>query len=106
LADEIAGLLPAEHGAGRIAPGRAMIGLVAGEEIEEQVGLAERPFLAALAALEDVAEELLRRLAVEEVLLVRRTLISVAGRHGDAVNADRHHVIEKLRHPLRIGVVE
>src|SRR6185436_15726090 len=65
FADQVAGLLPAEHGAGRIAPRRAVVGLVAGQEVEEQAGLAERPFLAAVAALEDVAEQLLGGLAVE-----------------------------------------
>src|SRR5690349_22214089 len=83
FAEQVAGLLPAEHGAGRIAPWRAVIGLVAGEEVEEQAGLAERPLLAAVAALEDVAEQLLGGLAVEEVLLVRRALVGVARRHGD-----------------------
>src|SRR4029079_4478770 len=87
LAHEVAGLLPAEHGAGRIAPRRAVIGLVAGQEVEEQAGLAERPFLAAVAALEDVAEQLLGGLPVEEVLLVGRTLIGVARRYGDAVDS-------------------
>jgi hypothetical protein len=72
FAEQIAGLLPAEHGAGRIAPRRAVIGLVAGQEVEEQAGLAERPSLAAVAALEDVAEQLLGGLAIEEVLLIRR----------------------------------
>ena len=41
FAEQIAGLLPAEDGARRITPRRAVVGLVAGEEIEEQAGLAE-----------------------------------------------------------------
>jgi len=47
FAEQVAGLLPAEHGAGRVAPGRALVGLVAGKEVEEHGRLAERPFLAA-----------------------------------------------------------
>src|SRR5690349_21723522 len=64
FADQIAGLLPAEHGAGWIAPRRAVVGLVAGQEVEEQAGLAERPLLAAVAALEDIAKQLLGGLPV------------------------------------------
>ena len=53
FAEQVAGPLPAEHGARRVAPRRAVIGLVAGEEIEEQARLAERPGLAAAAAAEE-----------------------------------------------------
>ena len=45
LTQQIARLLPAEDVAGRISPRHAFIGFVAGEEIEEQAGLAEPPFL-------------------------------------------------------------
>ena len=41
FAEQIAGLLPAEDGARRITPRRAVVGLVAREEIEEQAGLTE-----------------------------------------------------------------
>src|SRR5476651_1120841 len=92
FAEQVAGPLPAKHRARRIAPGGAMIGLVAGEKIEKQRRLIEAPGLAALAlggvALgEDVAKELLGAGAVEEVLLVGRALIGVAGRDGDALDA-------------------
>ena len=59
FAEQIAGALPAEDVARRIAPRRALVFLVAGEKIEEQARLAERPRRAAAAALEDVAEQLL-----------------------------------------------
>ena len=42
FAEQVAGLLPAEDGAQRHRPGRAFIGLVAGEEVEEQRRLGER----------------------------------------------------------------
>ena len=90
----------------RHAPGRAFIGLVAGQEIQEQAGLGERPILAAIAAREDLAEHVLGAFAVEEVLLVGRALIGIAGRDGDAVHAHRHHLVEERGGALRIGAVE
>ena len=50
LAQQVAGLLPAEHGARRVAPRRAVIGLVAGQEVQEHARLGERPFPSAIAA--------------------------------------------------------
>src|SRR5712671_6488962 len=69
LAEEIAGALPAEHVARRIAPWRAAVVLVAGEEIEEQRRLGEAPALAD-AEREDLAEQALGLVPVEEMLLV------------------------------------
>src|ERR1700744_99799 len=66
LAEQVAGALPAEHVARRLAPGRAMVVLVAGQEVHEQRRLGELPALA-LAARQDVAEELLGLLAREEM---------------------------------------
>ena len=85
FAQQVAGLLPAEDVARRHAPGRAVIGLVAGEEIEEQVRVDEIPVLA-LAHAEHLAEQLLGLAPAQEVLLVGRALIGVAGRdrHADA----------------------
>src|SRR5712691_13015227 len=77
LAEQVARLLPAEDVARRHAPRRAVIGLVAGEEVEEEAGMHELPALA-LPIREDLAEELLGLAAVEEVLLVGRALIRVA----------------------------
>src|SRR6201999_1902932 len=65
------------------APGLALEILIARKEVEEQAGVHEIPLLA-FADGEHVAEQLLRLGAVEEVLLIRRALISVAGRHRDA----------------------
>src|SRR5262249_47156067 len=106
FAEEITGLLPAEDVARRVRPGRAVIGLVAGKEIEEQRGLAEAP-LARLVAAEDVAEQLPGLLAVEAMLLVGRALTGVARRDRQHADADIvHAVVEELRHPLGIGVIE
>src|SRR5204863_15423 len=59
--EQIARPLPTEHVVGRIRPRRALIALVAGEEIDEQARLIEVPLAAALLAdLEDLAEQLLR----------------------------------------------
>src|SRR6476619_128289 len=57
--EQITGLLPAEHGTGRVTPRRTVIRLVTGEEVEEHARLAERPLPAAVATLEDIAEQLL-----------------------------------------------
>ena len=59
-----------------------------------------------VAAREDVAEQLLGLGAVEEVLLVGRALVGVAGRDGDAVDADDLHLVEEVGHPLGIGALE
>ena len=106
FAEQVTGLLPAEHAAQRHRPGRAFIGLVAGQEVHEQVGLGELPFLAAIAAAENVAEQLAGALAIEEVLLIGRALIGIAGRHRDAVQPHRHHLVEELGGAFRIGAVE
>src|SRR5579864_1167504 len=74
FAKEVARALPAEICPRRVAPGRAVIILVAGEKIEEQPRLRERPFRAVLRA-EDAAEQLLGLAAVEEMRLIGRALI-------------------------------
>src|SRR6185312_11699953 len=105
FAQEIAGTLPAEIVARRIAPRRAVIVLVAGEEIEKERRLAERPFMATAAA-EDVAEELLGLAPVEEMRLIGGALIGIARRHGNAVDAARHHIVEEGGDSLGLGTVE
>ena len=45
-------------------------------------------------------------LAIEEMLLIRRALVGVARRHGDALDAQRRHAIEKRGDPGGIGIVE
>src|SRR6185437_9014233 len=106
FAEEIAGPLPAEIIARGVAPRRAMVALIAGEEVEEQRGLAERPFLRAVAALEDAAEKLLGLAPIEEMRLIGGALIGIARRHGDAIDAARHDIVEEPRHALGIGAVE
>ena len=68
--------------------------------------MAERPGARAAAAPEYVAEELLGALAREEVRLVGRALVCIAGRHRNAVDAQRAGLVEKPRDALRIGIVE
>src|SRR5215472_16880939 len=77
FAEQVAGLLLAADVARGHAPRRALVFLVAGEEIEEQAGMHEIPLLA-LAECKDVAEQVLGLGAVEEVVLVRRALIGIA----------------------------
>src|SRR5271168_5116342 len=85
LAEEIAGLLPTEHVARGHAPGRAMILLITRQEVQIQWRVREPP-PAALAPGEQGAEEFLRLWPDEEMLLVRRPLVSVTrgNRHANA----------------------
>src|SRR5205823_12405904 len=76
FAEQIAGPLPAEIIARRIAPGRAVVGLVAGQEIEKKARLVERPGFAVLP-LEDLAEQFLRAAATQKMRLVGGTLIGI-----------------------------
>src|SRR5271166_1731018 len=94
LAEEIAGLLPAEHVAGRHAPRRAAEVAVAGEEIEEQGRVQKTPTLA-FAHGENVAEQLLRLTAGQEMRLVGRALVSVARRYRHAHPEPRGEVEER-----------
>ncbi len=48
----------------------------------------------------------LKHLAVPETFLVGRALISIAGRHGDAVHPQLHHIVEERGDPLGRGAVE
>ena len=105
LTQKIAGPLPAEDVARGVTPRRTAILLVAGEEIEEKGGLADAGF-PALAAPDDIAEQQLGLSAVEEMLLVRRPLVRIARRDGDALHPQRHGVVENLGHARRLGVVE
>ena len=58
--------------------------------------------LALPAALEDVAEQLLRVAPAEEHVLARRVLIAVARRHHHAFDAERHREVEKIGDVLGI----
>src|SRR5947209_8194884 len=104
LAQQVAGFLPAEDVARRHSPRRAFVILVAGQEVEEQAGVHEIPLLA-LAQRKHVAEQFLGLGAIEEVLLVRRALIGIAGRHRDA-DPELGGEIEKLGDLLRRMPVE
>src|SRR5271169_1283877 len=68
FAEQIARALPAKEIACRIAPGGAAVGLVAGEKIEEQARLVERP--ATAAAREDAAEQFLGASPIQKMLLI------------------------------------
>src|SRR5258708_1544679 len=71
IGEQIARSLPTEQVVGGIAPRRALIGLVAGEKIQEQSGMIERPGNArgAAAAAENTAKQLLAGIAAEEYVL-------------------------------------
>src|SRR5262249_49811339 len=110
VGQQIARPLPTEHVVGRVAPRRTLIGLVAREEIQEQRGLIEAPAQAVVsfrrafnpAALEDLAEQTLARVAAQEDILARRVLIAVTRRDGDALDAQCHRLIEESGHLIGI----
>ena len=106
LAEQIARALPAKDGARRIAPRRALIGLIAREKIEEQCRLENRPSFAAAAALEDIAEQLFGFGAIQKVLLIGRALISITGRYRDAVDAHGFDIVEELGNALGFSIIE
>src|SRR3546814_7706442 len=60
LVQQVAGPLPAEHVARGVAPRRALVGLVAGEEVEEQARPRDTPF-PDLAAAAPIADKLTNR---------------------------------------------
>src|SRR5438067_1558155 len=105
FAEQIARALPAEIVAGRIAPRRATVGLITGQEIEKQARLIEGPALAVLPS-ENVAEQFLRTTAAEEMRLIGGTLIGISRRDGDPVDAHLGYRVEEARDPLRLGGVE
>jgi hypothetical protein len=57
----------------------AFIRTVARQEVEEQRRVGELPLLRAVAALEELAEQVLGLLAVQEMLLIGGALIGVTG---------------------------
>src|ERR1700726_2741247 len=75
---EVAGTLPAEHRVARDSPRGAAEVYLALEEVEEERGVVEPPLLAP-SIRERVAEDRMRALDIEPVVLVGRLLIGVAG---------------------------
>src|SRR6202789_4420221 len=106
--EQITGPLPTEHVIGWIAPRRALIGLVAGEKIQEQRGMIERPGDAGRAAaqIENIPEQQLAGIARQEHVLFRRMMIAVPGRHRDSLDAELRCRVEEFRHVLRVLAVE
>src|SRR5581483_9767893 len=98
--EQIARPLPAEYVARRIAPRRAAIGLIAGEKVEIQARVVERP-PTPLAEAEKISEKLLARVALNEKILARRVLVAEARRNRHSLDPERGYVVEKLRDLLR-----
>src|SRR5207245_7821973 len=80
--------------------------LVSGQEIGKQARLAEGPGTRAAAATKNVAKELLRPSAREKVFLIGGSLVCISGRYGDAIYAERAHMVEKPRDAGRLGLVD
>ncbi len=95
---EVTRPLPAEDVVGRVAPGRALIGLIAGQEVEKQARVIESPAPPALpAAPEDLAKQALARGASEEYVVTRSVLVVIAGRDRDPLDTESRGEIEEPR---------
>src|SRR5438874_5133560 len=94
FAQKVAGALPAKDVAGRIAPRRATVLAVAGEEVEKQARLTERPGTRTAATAEDIAEELLGALATKKVSLIGCSLVGIARGYRDAIDAKLANGVE------------
>eukprot|EP01035_Chromulina_nebulosa_P031793 gene31794-42403_t len=99
--EQVAGLLPAEHVVGHRAPGLALVGLVAGDEVEEHRRLVELPVrLACPADAEHVAEQLLRRGAAEDgstTLLEAKNIVIATGSEPSSlpgVTVDQQRIVD------------
>src|SRR5579883_952265 len=107
FAEQVARPLPAEDIACRVAPRRAVIGAIAGKEVEKQCRLIECPTpLAPVFTRENLPEQLLRATAVKEMLLIRRPFIRITRRDADAIHTHRHKYNEKRSNPSRVGIGE
>ncbi len=102
--EEVARLLPAEDVVGGAAPRGALEIEIALEELEEEGREVELPAL--LRVLEDLLEEVLAVVAVEELVLVRRLLVDVAGGEHHALDAEVHRGVEEVTDMLRIDAGE
>ena len=92
--------MPAEDVAGGVAPGGALIVLIAGQKIEKQARLVEHPALFTFTLTpqpEDVAEQLFGGLALQKNILLRRMFIGESRRHIDAFHPQPHDEIKKFR---------
>ncbi len=83
--------------------GVQLVGLVAGQEVHEQRELVKSQFLPPRRASSTISEELLGLGRLQEVFLVRRALVGVARRDGDAV-ARRWPSCRRRRRPDALGV--
>src|SRR5262249_17418939 len=98
--------LPTKDSTRRVPPGRAAIGLIAGEKIEEHRRLGEGPSFPSTAARENSTKKLFGFFAIEKMLLIGRAFVSIAGRDRDSVQTKTLHFIEKCDNALRFRRVE
>src|SRR5215469_6045140 len=82
VGEQIARPLPTEDVVGRIAPGRALVSLIAGQEVEEQPGMIERPaplYGTRAATPEDLAEQALAGVAGQKDILPWCVMVAIPG---------------------------
>src|SRR5713226_6257627 len=101
---QIAGLLPPEDVISWHAPWSASISSLAHQKLEEQLRLVELP--TRFAIRQNCPEQAPRASPPEEVFLVGRLVVGIAGGEHHAFDAQLHHFIEKRADALRIGAVE
>src|ERR1700733_1169109 len=101
VSEQITGSLPTEHVVGGIAPRRALIGLIAGKEIQEQTGMIEGPGASAPAP-EDLTEQPLTGGAAEKHILLWRVLIAVSRGNRDAFDAKLHRLIKEISYAVGV----
>ena len=59
-----------------------------------------------LAIRKNGAEQAARARPAQEMLLVGRFVVGIAGRKHHAFHAERHHVVEESAHAVGVGAVE
>ena len=101
---KVAGLLPAENVVGGHAPRGAFVIALAHQEFHEQGAEVEAPAFAAVA--QNLAEKFARLFPAEEMFLVGSLIVGVTGREHHALDAQVHHIVEKMANALRVGAVE
>ena len=94
---QIAGPLPTEHIACRVAPGCTTVAFITGEKIEKQAGVVKPP-LAPPTKPKNIPKELFARIALHENVLARSMLIAESRGNSHPLHSESRGIIEKVCH--------